>query len=269
MALNGVNKVFKILALILNVEDDEPGSTRLSCLVFSCCFTQILIISSGIVIVTDWLEVITLSQISTSRPFRLARMSNEFPCSAELNQDLVSQRALFLVTRSVCALCSYLKLLVCSICDHESTLGLRPIQSVLCALLLGLSPRPINDPRTDLDPSTQPSDRSLSTTRWPFISFLLRHDSQRCCLSSQPLDRSFSGGVLGTTIGIAIRCISRLFVLSDTILSMLFVFTGLRPEFVHCVQGLQVPLAILSALPSVFTALRLESVRCMLRYLLG
>ena len=39
MALSALNEVFKISALILNVEDDEFGSTRLSCLVFSSCFT--------------------------------------------------------------------------------------------------------------------------------------------------------------------------------------------------------------------------------------
>ena len=35
MALNGLDKVFRISALILNVEDDKPSSTHLSCLVLS------------------------------------------------------------------------------------------------------------------------------------------------------------------------------------------------------------------------------------------
>ena len=32
-ALSGLDEIFKILTLILDVEDDEPGSTRLTCLV--------------------------------------------------------------------------------------------------------------------------------------------------------------------------------------------------------------------------------------------
>ena len=85
MASSGHDEVFRISALILNVEDDESGSTRLSCLVFSRYFTWTSIISSDAVIIADWLEVVTSSQISSSRPFRLAHMSNELPCLAKLN----------------------------------------------------------------------------------------------------------------------------------------------------------------------------------------
>ena len=41
MASSGLNKVFRILALILNIEDDELDSTSLSCLVLSRYFTWI------------------------------------------------------------------------------------------------------------------------------------------------------------------------------------------------------------------------------------
>ena len=169
MALNGLDKVFRISALILNVEDDKPSSTHLSCLVLSClvfsrCFTWTSIISSSAMIVANWLEVIISSQISSSWPFRPARMSNELPYSAKLNQNLVSQCALLPVTRSVCALCFYPELLVHLIYDHEPTLRLRAVQSVPCALLLGSSMRPSNDSQTSVRPSIQPSDRSLSFT---------------------------------------------------------------------------------------------------------
>ena len=85
IASSGLDDVFRISALILNIEDNDPSSNRLSCLVVSRCFTRTLIISNGAVIVVDWLEVVTSSQISSSRPFRLARMSNELPYLAELN----------------------------------------------------------------------------------------------------------------------------------------------------------------------------------------
>ena len=126
------------------------------------CFIWISTISSSVVVVAICREVVISSQIRSSGPFRLARMSNKLPYSAELNQNLVGKRPLHPVTRSVYTLCSSLELLVCSICDHEPTLGLRPIQSTPCALLLGSSPRPSNNPRTSVRPSTQPSDRSLS-----------------------------------------------------------------------------------------------------------
>ena len=47
-----------------------------------------------------------------------------------------------------------------------------------------------------------------------------------------------AGVVLGTTIDIAICCVSKLSSLPDTILSMRSIFTALRPESVRCVPGL-------------------------------
>ena len=125
-------------------------------------------ISDGVVVIAGWLEVITLSQIPSSWPFRIDRMSI-ISCPADLNQDLVAERTLLLVTRSVCALRSYPEPLVCSIYDHEPTLGLRLVPSAPCALLLGSSPRPSNNPWIGIHPSTQLSDWSLSTVCWPFI----------------------------------------------------------------------------------------------------
>ena len=66
--------IFRISTLISNVENDEPGSNRFSYLVFSRCFIWTSIISSGVVVIVDWPEVVTSSQISSSLPFRLARM---------------------------------------------------------------------------------------------------------------------------------------------------------------------------------------------------
>ena len=75
--------------------------------------------------------------------------------------------------------------------------------------------------------------------------------------------------VLGTTIGIAIHCIARLFFLPSTTLGMPSVFTAFRRKFICCVPGLYVPSARPLALPSIFIALRPEYVCCILRYLLG
>ena len=109
--LSRLDEFFRILASILNVEVDEPGSThfwswtlmtnerrQMGSMVFSVsssvfeyrgqwawfhpfdlsslshCFIWTSIISSGAVVTTGWLEVITSSQISSSRPFRLACM---------------------------------------------------------------------------------------------------------------------------------------------------------------------------------------------------
>ena len=83
------------------------------------------------------------------------------PCLAELNQNLVGQCVLFSVACLVCALLSYPEPLVCSICNQDPTLGLRRVQSVPCALLLGSSSWPSNDPWIGIYPSTQPSDQSL------------------------------------------------------------------------------------------------------------
>ena len=84
------------------------------------------------------------------------------PCSVELNQDLVGQHVLLLVTHSVCALRSYPKPLVHLIYDHELTLGLRPfhLRHVLsfwahpCGLAttLGLSSVHLNSPQTEVCP---------------------------------------------------------------------------------------------------------------------
>ena len=82
--------------LILNLEDNwmaSSGLDDLQCLVLdleyrgrwawfhpfdlsglSRCFIWTSIISSGAVVTTGWLEVVTSSQISSSRQFRLARM---------------------------------------------------------------------------------------------------------------------------------------------------------------------------------------------------
>ena len=46
------------------------------------------------------------------------------------------------------------------------------------------------------------------------------------------------GGVLGTTIGIAVRCISRLPFLPSMTLDMSSIFTTLRLESIRCVPGL-------------------------------
>ena len=66
MASSGLDEVFKISALIINVKDNEHGSTCLSCLVFSHYFIWTSITSSGAVIIADWLEVVTSSQITSS-----------------------------------------------------------------------------------------------------------------------------------------------------------------------------------------------------------
>ena len=47
-------------------------------------------------------------------------------CSAELNQNLVSQRVLLLIAHSICALRYHPEPLVRSIYDYEPTLGVRP-----------------------------------------------------------------------------------------------------------------------------------------------
>ena len=56
MASSGLDEVFKISTSILNVEDDEPGSIFWSS-GLSCCFIWTLIISSGTVVVADWLRL--------------------------------------------------------------------------------------------------------------------------------------------------------------------------------------------------------------------
>ena len=113
-----------------------------------------------------------------------------------------------------------------------------------------------NDPRTGTHPSITPSDRSQSVACQPFIlvmstSVAVRHTLRAHFYSRTTLDVAVclhipqtevcplcTRGVLGTTIGIAIRCISRLPFLPDTTLGMPSVFITLRPESVRCVLGL-------------------------------
>ena len=126
------------------------------------CFIWTSIISSGAVVITSWLEVVTSSRTSASRAFRLAwvRVMN---CPIQLSwiQDLVSQRFLLLITHLVCALRSYPEPLVSSICNHETKLGLRLVQSAPYALLMCSSPWPSKDLQTDICLFTQPSDWSV------------------------------------------------------------------------------------------------------------
>ena len=149
-------------------------------------------------------------------------------------------------------LCSYPEPLVHSICDHEPTLELRPIQYAQCAILLGSW----NDPRTGICLSKQPSNWSLSTECQPFIAVrsadvTVCHTLRANFYSNTTLGVTIClhspqtkvcplcvGGVLGTTIDIAVHCISRLPFLPSTTLSMSSIFTALRPEFVHCVPRL-------------------------------
>ena len=134
------------------------------------------------------------------------------PCSTELNQNFIDQRTLLPIACSVCALCSYLKPLVRLICNHEPMFGLRPIQFVPCAVLLGLSQRLSNDPWIGILPSIQSLDQSLSIAYQLFIPV--------------------------TSIDIAVHRKLRVHFYSSTTLVLQSIFIALRPKFVCCVLGL-------------------------------
>ena len=204
-------------------------------------------------------------------------------CSVELNQNSVSQCALLLVAHLVCALRSYPEQLVRSICDHEQALRLRPIQFVPCALLLGSSLWPSNDPRIGICLSTQPSDQSLSTICQlvtPVTSLgiavhcILRvyfcSSTTFCaavCLNNSQTEVCLLcvGAVLGTTIGITICCISRPSFLPGTTLGIFVCLHSPQIGVCPLCVGVQVSLAP-STLLSIFAALRPESIRCVLRF---
>ena len=177
-----------------------------------------------------------------SRPFRLAHI-RVMNCliQTKLNQDLVGQRTLLPISRLVCAFCFYLESLVHSICDHELTLGLRPAQFAPCTLLLVSALQLSNDPRTSVRPFTYvccvlaiyPSDvrrcHNASYTQAYFyssttlgVAVCLHSPQTKVCLLCV-------GVVLGTTIGVAIYCISRFPFLPRITLGMSSVFTALRP----------------------------------------
>ena len=125
---------------------------------------------------------------------------------------------------------------------------------------------------------------SLFTACYPFIpvmsaGIVVRHTLKAHFCSSTTLGIAIclhspqtkvcplcAGAVLGTTINIVVRCLSRPPFLPDMTLGMLFVFTALRSKSVCCVPELWVPLARPSTLPSIFATLRPEFIRCVLPF---
>ena len=74
--LCGLDEASISFTLISDHEDDGSSFAHLTCLACYChYFILTLKISRGVVVVAGGLEVFTLSQIPSSRPFRLAPIS--------------------------------------------------------------------------------------------------------------------------------------------------------------------------------------------------